>query len=63
MRTSKKAKSKVLPLRMPDELHARVRHVAIHSELSDAEIARRAIANGLPRVEKLFGVPKNAKAA
>jgi predicted DNA-binding protein len=44
-----------IPLKVPADIHARIRKLACSSALSDADVMRQAIERGLPQVESFFG--------
>ena len=62
-RRNKNLAQQVIPLRLPEEMRNTIRNLSDKSPgLSDADIMRMAIAQGLGRLEELFAKPK-AKAA
>lgn len=51
---SKKSGPAVIPIRMPDDMQAKVKALSQKARLSDADIMRMALDRGLEAVEKMF---------
>jgi predicted DNA-binding protein len=52
----------VIPLRVPVDMHARIRKLSDQARLSDADIMRMSIERGITRVEEMFRKPETQAA-